>query len=56
VTAGIKLAWAIGKDWTVDAKFDYYEQRGDWRLGGTGSPGLDPFKAQFYQVGVYRRF
>lgn len=56
VTAGLKLAWAINKDWTVDAKFDYYEQRGEWRLGGTGSPGLDPFKAQFYQVGVYRRF
>jgi hypothetical protein len=56
VTAGIKLAWGIGKDWAIDAKFDYYEQRGDWRLGGTGSPGLDPFKAQFYQVGIYRRF
>jgi hypothetical protein len=56
VTAGIKLAWPINKDWSVDAKFDYYEQRGDWRLGGNGSPGLDPFKAQFYQVGVYRRF
>ncbi len=56
ITAGVKLALSIGKDWTIDAKFDYYEQRGDWRLGGTGSPGLAPFKAQFYQVGVYRRF
>ncbi len=56
VTAGLKVAYAINKDWSVDAKFDYYEQRGDWRIGGNGSPGLDPFKAQFYQVGIYRRF
>jgi hypothetical protein len=55
LTAGLKLGYQIDKDWSVDAKASYYEQRGDWRLGGKGSPGLDPFRAQWYQVGVYRR-
>jgi hypothetical protein len=55
-TAGLKVALPIGKSWTVDAKADYYEQRGEWRLGGEGSPGLTPFKAQFYQLGVYYRY
>lgn len=56
ITAGVKVALPIGKSWLIDAKADYYEQRGDWRIGGDGSPGLAPFKAQFYQVGLYYRF
>jgi hypothetical protein len=55
-TVGLKFAVPIGKSWLFDAKADYYEQRGEWRLGGEGSPGLAPFKAQFYQVGMYYRF
>jgi hypothetical protein len=56
MTAGIKVALPLGKSWLIDAKADYYEQRSEWRLGGEGSPGLAPFKAQFYQVGLYYRF
>ena len=41
---------------TVDAKAEYYEQRGSWRLGGEGSPGLEAFKAQIYQLGVTKKF
>ena len=55
-TVGLKLAVPIARSWLLDAKADYYEQRGEWRLGGAGSPGLAPFKAQLYQVGVYYRF
>jgi hypothetical protein len=55
-TAGLKVAVPLGKSWLVDAKADYYEQRGEWRIGGEGSPGLAPFKAQFYQVGLYYRY
>jgi hypothetical protein len=55
-TIGLKVAVPIGRSWIVDAKADYYEQRGEWRIGGEGSPGLAPFKAQFYQVGLYYRF
>ncbi len=56
VTAGVKVAMPLGKSWIVDAKFDYYEQRSGWRLGGEGSPGLLPFKAQFYQLGLFYKF
>ena len=31
-------------------------QRSDWRVGGPGSPGLEPFSARFVQVGLARRF
>ncbi|MDZ7652016.1 MAG: DUF3570 domain-containing protein [Burkholderiaceae bacterium] len=55
-TAGLKVAVPFGKSWLFDAKVDYYEQRGEWRIGGEGSPGLAPFKAQFYQVGLYYRY
>jgi len=37
--------------WLIDGKAEYMEQRADWRLGGEGSPGLETFKAQMYQVG-----
>jgi hypothetical protein len=56
ITPGIKVSKAINGGWLVDAKAEYYEQRGSWRLGGDGSPGLESFKAQFYQVGVTKKF
>jgi hypothetical protein len=56
MTPGLKLAKALPGGWAVDAKAEYYEQRAEWRLGGEGSPGLENFKAQFYQVGVTRKF
>jgi len=56
ITAGLKLSKALTGGWIVDGKAEYYEQRADWRLGGEGSPGLETFKAQMYQVGVTKRF
>ncbi len=56
ITVGAKLVWNIDRLWTVDFKGEYYQQRDAWRLGGKGSPGLDPFKAQFYQFGIARKF
>ena len=55
-TPGVKVAKAFGGGWIVDAKAEYYEQRASWRLGGEGSPGLEAFKAQIYQVGVTKKF
>jgi len=54
VTVGIKVAKQIGRDWNVDLKLERYEQRGSWRLFGTGSPGLDPMRAVSLQIGVTR--
>lgn len=56
ITGGLKLSKAFAGGWIVDGKAEYYEQRAEWRLGGEGSPGLETFKAQFYQVGVTKRF
>jgi hypothetical protein len=56
LTPGVKVAKAFTGGWLVDAKAQYYEQRADWRLGGEGSPGLQAFKAQIYQVGVTKKF
>jgi hypothetical protein len=56
ITAGLRAAWQINKDWSIDGKATYYEQRADWRLSGKGSPGLDPFRAAWYQLGIYKRF
>jgi hypothetical protein len=56
ITAGLRVALKLSADWTVDVKAERYEQRGSWRLGGQGSPGLEPFRATFLQFGVSTRF
>lgn len=55
-TGGLKVIKELPDGWIVDAKAEYYEQRGSWRLSGSGSPGLEPFRAQIYQLGVAKRF
>jgi hypothetical protein len=56
ITPGIKVSKAFTGGWLIDAKAEYYEQRADWRIGGEGSPGLEKFQAQIYQLGVTRKF
>ena len=56
LTVGVKLSWKFADKWATDVKFERYEQRSNWRLGGSGSPGLSPFYAQFWQVGLSRTF
>lgn len=56
ITLGAKVEWRIDQRWTTDVKYERYEQRSGWRLGGNGSPGLARFSAQFLQLGISRRF
>jgi hypothetical protein len=56
VTLGVKLARQVSRDWSVDFKLERYEQRGAWRLFGSGSPGLEPMRALSLQVGVTRQW
>ena len=56
ITLGLKAEYRITPLWTVDGKFEGYEQRSSWRVGGQGSTGLDPFRATFVQFGASRRF
>jgi len=55
-TLGLKVQWAVDELWTVDLKGEAYQQRGEWRAGGEGSKGLEPFKARMLQVGISRKF
>jgi len=52
LSAGLRADWKIDARWHLDASYVRYEQRGDWRLGGHGSPGLAPFSAQWFELGV----
>ncbi len=56
ITYGFKLANQLTPDWTVDLKFQHYEQQSKWCLSGKGSPGLAPLSAKIIQVGVARYF
>lgn len=56
LTLGLKLEAALAPKWSADLRVDRYEQRGSWRIGGGGSPGLAPLKASFVQIGVVHRF
>lgn len=56
LSASIKAAWRLDAAWSLDLKFERYEQRASWRLGGDGSPGLAPFSARWLQIGASYRF
>lgn len=56
ITPGLKIAKSFVGGWSIDAKAEYYWQSADFRIGGDGSPGLQDFKAQLYQVGVSKKF
>ncbi len=55
VTVGLKVAKTFGR-WTADFRYDYLQQRGDWRMSGSGSPGLQPFMAHTVLFGASRKF
>jgi hypothetical protein len=55
-TPGILVAKQFADGWSADFKVEYYEQRGDWRAGGDGSPDLKTFYARWIQLGVGKTF
>jgi hypothetical protein len=56
VTLSMKVSYAYTPDTTMDLKVEKYRQTSGLHLGGSGSPGLDPFNAHFIQVGLSHRF
>lgn len=56
ITPGVKLVWEISKAVTVDVKAELYEQRASYRIGGEGSPNIEPLKARFFQFGASWHF
>jgi hypothetical protein len=56
VTLGLGIAFKVDTDWTIDGRFEAYEQRGRWAWDGNGSIGLPPLRARSLQLGISRRF
>jgi len=56
LTSGVSIAKRLPDGWSLDVKFDFYRQRSDWRIGGGGSPGLEPFSARWIQTGISKTF
>ncbi len=56
VTLSLKVSYAATPSTTLSLKVERYRQTAGMRLGGAGSPGLDPFNANFVQVGLGHRF
>ncbi len=56
VTLSMKLAYALSPSTSADIKVETYRQASGLPLGGSGSPNLDPFNANFTQVGLTHRF
>ena len=56
LTVGLQVALNLSADWLVALQAARYEQRAGWRLGGNGSPGLDPLQATWVQIGLEKRF
>ncbi|HMW23072.1 MAG TPA: DUF3570 domain-containing protein [Burkholderiaceae bacterium] len=56
VTWGLKVDWKLTERWTADIKYERYQQRSNWRIGGDGSPGIAPFSANWLQLGLSAAF
>lgn len=56
ITAGLRIAKTFGASVTADAAINLYRQRGAWRAGGGGSPGLADFSARWIEFGLEKRF
>ena len=55
-TYGFKVSKLIDPSTTLDLKLEQYQQRAGWRIGGSGSSGLDPFLAKTIQLGISHYF
>jgi hypothetical protein len=56
ITLGFKVAKQLGPDWTVDFKYENYEQKGSWAINSGGSGGLATFYFRSFQFGISRQF
>ena len=55
-TPSIAIAKALPEGWSANLKVALYRQRASWRLGGGGSPGLEPFSARWIEAGIAKSF
>jgi hypothetical protein len=55
-TPALRVEKMFAGGWTVDVAVAFYRQRSSYRLGGNGSPGLEPFSARWIEAGVAKTF
>lgn len=48
----VKVTYVLQGGATIDVAVSSYEQRGSWKLGGSGSAGLEPFRARSVMAGI----
>lgn len=56
VTLGAKLTKELPKDFAISLNWEWYQQRGSWRLAGDGSPALENTTARWWMVGLSKKF
>jgi Protein of unknown function (DUF3570) len=55
-TAGMTITKAFEQGWSVRFRGDFYRQQPSWRLGGSGSPGIESFSARWLELGLAKTF
>jgi len=56
LTGGITVGKVLWDGWRMALRADYYQQNPDWRLGGSGSPGIQTFHARWLEFTLARTF
>lgn len=56
LSVGVKISKQLTSDLLIDAKYERYEQRSAWYPFGSGSPGIEPLKANIFQLGLTYSF
>ena len=55
-TVGLTATKTFGEGWSTYAKYQFYRQRPDWYIGGSGSPGILEFSARWFEFGIAKTF
>jgi hypothetical protein len=56
LTFGLRLTKDLPHGVSVDVAANVYRQRGEWRIGGSGSHALAEFSARWIEFGLSKRF
>lgn len=56
ITAGVIVGKTLWEGWNVSLRADFYRQDPDWRIGGSGSPGIQTFSARWLELNLVKTF
>jgi hypothetical protein len=56
ITAGVTVGRTMWEGWNVSLRADFYRQDPDWRIFGSGSPGIQTFSARWLEVNLAKTF